>query len=125
VKKEIEDYVFMASRLDTWLSKHPPKFDWWGNWPSGEISTENPICKSLDLGHRLANSDSPVVMKGMPAPVDVPFLDQAGIPTVAYGPGNLPQAHTENEYVQIDQLVAATKALALCAMDYCGFSLMK
>jgi acetylornithine deacetylase/succinyl-diaminopimelate desuccinylase-like protein len=68
------------------------------------------------------HNDSKIAVKGMPAPVDVPFLDAANIPTVAYGPGNLPQAHVENEYVPVDQLIVATKTLAIAAMNYCGFS---
>lgn len=123
VKEEVEKYVSTAAKLDTWLSKHPPQFSWWGHWPSGEIGVDSPICKAIELGHSVANpEDSRIVIKGMPAPVDVPFLDAAGIPTVAYGPGNLPQAHIENEYVPIDQLILATKTLAISAMNYCGFS---
>ena len=121
VKKEIEDYVLAASKLDTWLSKHPPKINWWGSWPSGEISPDAPICRSLSLGHAIATG-SAITTLGMPAPVDVPFLDAAGIPTVAFGPGNLPQAHVENEYVSVEQLIAATKALAIAAMNWCGYS---
>jgi acetylornithine deacetylase/succinyl-diaminopimelate desuccinylase family protein len=126
VKEEIEGYVMTASKLDTWLSKHPPKFSWWGEWPAGQIGVNDPICKSVELGHHLAlNGQANVALKGMPAPVDVPFLDAAGIPTIAYGPGNLAQAHIENEYVPIDQLIVATKALAFAAMNFCGFSIEK
>jgi formylaminopyrimidine deformylase len=116
---EIEEYVLNASKLDTWLSRHPPKFNWWGVWPSGEISPDHPICAAVSLGHRIS-SNSQVTVKGMPAPVDVPFLDQAGIPTVAYGPGDLPQAHTENEFVSVGQLISATKTLAIAVAEWCG-----
>jgi acetylornithine deacetylase len=123
VKAEIEEYVLNASKLDTWLSRHPPKFNWWGSWPSGEISPSHPICESVKLGHAIVESEpvSGIVIKGMPAPVDVPFLDATGIPTIAYGPGDLPQAHVENEYVWVDQLVTATKVLAVAVADWCGF----
>ncbi len=123
VKQEIETYVLTAAKLDTWLSKHPPQLSWWGEWPAGETGIDAPICKAIELGHQVAHrNDSRIVVKGMPAPVDVPFLDNAGISTVAYGPGNLPQAHIENEYVPIDQLILAAKTLAIAAMNYCGFS---
>ena len=36
------------------------------------------------------------------------FLLEAGIPTLIYGPGNLDQAHTVNEYVTIDSLSEST-----------------
>ncbi|MBS7643609.1 M20 family metallopeptidase [Candidatus Bathyarchaeota archaeon] len=50
--------------------------------------------------------------------LDMRFLvNQAGIPTISYGPGLLKTAHTADEYVLVDDLVNATKVLALTAMD--------
>ncbi len=121
VKKEIEEYVLTGSKLDTWLSKNPPEFEWQGVWPAGQISTDHPICKTVAHSHLTANVEN-VMIDGFPAPVDVPFLDQAGIPTIAYGPGNLPQAHAENEYVEIEQLVRAAKTIAVATMEWCGAS---
>ncbi len=121
VKREIEEFVLTGSKLDTWLAKHPPEFNWQGVWPAGEIPADHPICQTLAKAHEFINGRS-VTIDGFPAPVDVPFLDQAGIPTVAYGPGNLPQAHAENEYVEIEQLILATKTIAVSTMNWCGFS---
>ncbi|MFI5450518.1 MAG: M20/M25/M40 family metallo-hydrolase, partial [Candidatus Bathyarchaeia archaeon] len=119
VQQEIQEFVLTGAKLDTWLSKHPPKFEWLGNWPAGEIPTDHPICTSLSKGYEVVH-DSKAKITGFPAPVDAPFLDQAGIPTAIFGPGNLPQAHAENEYVEIDQIVRATKTIALTVMDWCG-----
>jgi formylaminopyrimidine deformylase len=121
VKKEVEDYVYTSCKLDTWLSKHPPRFAWTGSWPSGAIPPDHPICQAVKLGHQVVTGESNLVVRGMPAPVDVPFLDMAGIPTVAMGPGDLPQAHAENEFVSVEQLVAATKIYAVTAMQWCGY----
>ena len=121
IKKEIEDYVLTACRLDTWLSKHPPRFIWQGTWPAGEVSTDHPICTTVSSAHRSATSSS-IAIKGMPAPVDAPFLDSKGIPCVLYGPGNLEQAHSENEYVEVDQLIASTKTISLTILRWCGFT---
>ena len=121
VKKEIADYIFTASKLDTWLSNHPPKIDWQGVWPAGEISMDHDICKTFSSSHEFVFG-SALKIDGFPAPVDAPFLDAAGIPTVLFGPGNLDQAHSENEYVEIDQLINSAKTLAVAAMMWCGFS---
>jgi len=119
VIREIQDYVLTGAKLDSWLSKHPPKFEWQGNWPAGEISPEHPICTTLSKGYEFALNSHPKI-NGFPAPVDAPFLDQAGIATAIFGPGNLPQAHAENEYVEVEQLIRATKIIALAVMDWCG-----
>jgi formylaminopyrimidine deformylase len=121
VKQEIQDYLLAGSKLDTWLSLHPPVLDWKGVWPAGEISPNHDICKTISNMHEIA-SGSKIEIDGFPAPVDVPFLDQAGIPTTVFGPGDLPQAHSENEFVEIDQVIQSTKTLALTAMNWCGFS---
>jgi len=120
VQKEIENYVLTFSKLDTWLSKNPPRFEWQGAWPSGQIASDHPICIALKEAHRSATG-SDVVLRGMPAPVDAPFLDSRGIPTALYGPGNLGEAHSENEFVHVEDLMKATKTLALTIMGWCGY----
>ena len=45
----------------------------------------------------------------------------AGVPhCVAYGPGELEQAHQPDEYCRIDDLVNATKVIALATLDLMG-----
>lgn len=41
----------------------------------------------------------------------------AGIPTIIYGPGDPSLAHIPNEWVGVDEVMEATKALALCAVE--------
>lgn len=46
---------------------------------------------------------------------DSPAYHAIGIPTVVFGPGSLLQAHTKDEYIEIDQLYKATDILeAVC-----------
>lgn len=44
----------------------------------------------------------------------------AGIPTIIYGPGDPALAHVPNEWVGIDEVMEATKAYALCAVELLG-----
>lgn len=41
----------------------------------------------------------------------------AGIPTIIYGPGDPALAHVPNEWIGIDEVMEATKAYALCAVE--------
>jgi succinyl-diaminopimelate desuccinylase len=41
----------------------------------------------------------------------------AGIPTIIYGPGDPALAHVPNEWVGIDEVMEATRAYALCAVE--------
>ena len=50
---------------------------------------------------------------GMSFTTDARFVrNQAGVPAVVCGPGDVAQAHTTDEWVSIDKLAAATAAYA-------------
>jgi acetylornithine deacetylase len=46
---------------------------------------------------------------GVPYGTDAPAFEQAGAPTVVFGPGALAQAHTDDEWISIEQLRMATE----------------
>jgi len=48
------------------------------------------------------------------------FTNHGSIPAVLYGPGNIFDAHTVNEHVDLEEVVAATKVLALIVTQWCG-----
>ncbi|MDP7385636.1 MAG: M20/M25/M40 family metallo-hydrolase, partial [Nitrospinota bacterium] len=54
---------------------------------------------------------------GYVAGTDARLFPPAGIPAVVFGPGEFSQAHTADESVSIDQVVQATRILALLAAD--------
>lgn len=60
-------------------------------------------------------------IEGFAAVCDATFLNQAGIPTIVYGPGSLLQAHGDDEWVSIDEVLTATKVYAITAMDWCSY----
>lgn len=49
---------------------------------------------------------------GVPYGTDAAVFARAGVPTVVFGPGDIAQAHTADEWVAIDQLKAAAKIYA-------------
>ena len=57
---------------------------------------------------------------GFPAVDDATWLTLAGIPAISYGPGDLAVAHANDEFVRIDEVMCATRAFALLAMQWCG-----
>jgi acetylornithine deacetylase len=40
---------------------------------------------------------------------------------VIFGPGLTEQMHATNEWVDVDDVIRATKVLALTIMDWCGW----
>lgn len=53
---------------------------------------------------------------------DLTAILEKGIPGIGFGPGDLDRgnAHKENEFIEVDQLVDATKIYALTMMEACG-----
>lgn len=46
----------------------------------------------------------PTELQGEPYATDAGDLSQGGIPAVVIGPGNIAQAHTKDEFIELDQL---------------------
>jgi acetylornithine deacetylase len=52
---------------------------------------------------------------------DTRFLIQRGhTPTVIFGPGPTSQMHAMNEHVPVENVIIATKVLALAIHDWCA-----
>ncbi|MCL4289403.1 MAG: ArgE/DapE family deacylase [Thermoleophilia bacterium] len=124
VKREIEEHVHRAAQLDPWLREHPPVVEWKLNWPAFSVDPEHPICIAVGDAHELAVAGTrfagrPAV-NGFAAVEDVSFLNLGGVTAISYGPGDLRVAHADDEYILIDELVAACKTYAILALGWCG-----
>jgi acetylornithine deacetylase len=118
VEAEIEARVLAAAGADPWLAQHPPRFDWPGDAPAGFVSAEAPVsATTLDA---MAAVDLPRTVASRTTFFDGPTFTRAGIPTIAFGPGDILRAHGVDEYVPVDQLVRAAQVLAVAAMRFCG-----
>ena len=127
IKREVEEFVGNAARLDPWLREHPPTFDWKLHWEPSILDQEHPICQLMARVHEEASGEPATVgpagesrFQGFCAVCDATFLNKAGIPTVVYGPGSLTVGHAANEYVDIPEVITATKSYALAAIEWCG-----
>ena len=53
----------------------------------------------------------------MPYGTDAAAIAAAGVPTVVFGPGSIAQAHTADEFIEIDELQLATEIFHRIASD--------
>ena len=125
VKHEVAEYVTQIANLDPWLREHPPEIEWNFNWPATSIDPNHPIVQTMLAAHELVAPGAGQVcphhrLQGFCAVDDATWLNNAGIPSITYGPGSLHQAHSENEYVPVEEVITATKAYALAALNWCG-----
>jgi acetylornithine deacetylase/succinyl-diaminopimelate desuccinylase-like protein len=77
-----------------------------------EVPDDLPGCQALREAAS-AVTGREVSFGGLRATTDAVFLTSSGTPTVVFGPGSLEQAHRPDEYVSIEELSRATRALAL------------
>ena len=123
VKGEIERCITATASTDAWLREHPPKIEWVYHWPPYAIPEDHPICRTVLSAHEQVTGKKTKVT-GCFAVYDAAFLTPKGIPAVAYGAGGegLATAHGVDELVVIEDLIRATKVLALTILDWCGYS---
>jgi acetylornithine deacetylase len=58
-------------------------------------------------------------IEGLSAWTDAALLNDAGIPAVCFGPGDIALAHAATEYVPLAEIDAATAVLTAFALDWC------
>jgi acetylornithine deacetylase len=127
VRREVERWIARESSRDDWLAEHPPVIEWWPNSVMPlEIPVSDPIVTTmLEATAGIGRSGA---ISGLDSWYDGATLTQlAGIPSIGFGPpGFDPEgvsiAHSVDEYVPIDGLVACAQALAVAAMRFCELS---
>ena len=93
--------------------------------PPMELPWEHPLVQAMARGHEAATGatldpPSPQNPVNFGAASDASFYEEAGIPAVVYGPGDLKIAHCRDEHVELDEVTTAAKALAAAVIDWCG-----
>lgn len=117
----LADSVASVVAADDWLRDHPPQLEWIeGQFEPGETSLTEPIITALGAAHEEVFGSAPQV-QGVPYGSDLRLFTQHGkIPAVLYGPGDVTYAHTVEEHVDLDEVFACTKTLALLIVRWCG-----
>lgn len=74
-----------------------------------EVSENEAIVRAL--GSALESERLPVRIAGMSAWTDAAILNDAGIPAICFGPGDIGMAHAAEEFVEISEIQQATAVL--------------
>ncbi len=67
-----------------------------------------------------AATGATAVIEGMSAWTDAALLNEAGIPAICYGPGDISLAHAAEEYIALAEIDSATDVLADLAARWCA-----
>jgi acetylornithine deacetylase len=83
-----------------------------------DVATDAPLVQ--ELGAALRSSGEQARIEGMSAWTDAAVLNEAGIPAVCFGPGDISLAHAAEEYIPLDEIDRATAVLGALASRWCG-----
>ncbi|WP_109472516.1 M20 family metallopeptidase [Ornithinimicrobium cavernae] len=86
--------------------------------PAVDTPVDHPMIVALAQAHE-AVTGSPAVYGGVPGATDGTILTRdAGIPTVVYGPGGKWIAHQADEFVEVAEIIEATRVYAETARQF-------
>ena len=90
-----------------------------GAFPSSQTAADDPFVVALrDAGQKALGRE--LGIGGFVACCDMWPFRERGIPAVIFGPGELAQAHTTDEWVELAQVEAAARFYALAALHWLG-----
>lgn len=80
----------------------------WVNMPALAPEIPAPLLDALSLAVQDVTGRAPEV-GGVPFGTDAGPLGESGLPCVVFGPGDIAQAHTKDEWIELDQVHAAAE----------------
>jgi acetylornithine deacetylase len=122
--KEVMDlvraYVLRAAEEDSWLRENPPEVLFFHHDDAYRMNPEAEIVRTILRSGERAFGEKVKIIAGIGANDCRHLVNQAKIPSVVFGPGGLDQSHTIDESIQIEDVIANVKALALAIYSWCG-----
>jgi acetylornithine deacetylase len=82
-----------------------------------DVRLEAPIARAV-LDAARAVTGAPPAIAGLSAWTDAALLNEAGIPAVCYGPGDIALAHAAAEWVPTREIETATEVLTRLALEW-------
>lgn len=82
-----------------------------------DVSPDAPIVRRLKGA--LERENLPVGIEGLSAWTDAALLNEAGIPAICFGPGDIGLAHAAQEFVPIEEIGLATRVLTRVVREWC------
>jgi acetylornithine deacetylase/succinyl-diaminopimelate desuccinylase family protein len=111
---QVERHIHHTSELDPWLTEHPPKLTWKvrdGFVPPVDTPLDDSVVAAVAAAVDFLGRE--VRYGGFTATADLAWYVERGVPGVLFGPGDIAQAHSPNEFVVTDDVLTAAKVLAL------------
>jgi acetylornithine deacetylase len=120
VVKEYTDAIYRCCEGDEWLRNHKPRISIYQSGGPFEMNADHPFVTTFQnaIQHIIGEEQT---AKGTTSGCDSRIWKNiAKCPTIQYGPGNMAQCHTINEYMPLDQYKKAILSYAALILEWCG-----
>jgi acetylornithine deacetylase len=119
VRRQFAAALADASQRDAWLSDHPVQLEWYGGqFDAVEVDPQLPAFAALQGAHADEFGVNPE-LEGAPYGSDMRLLvHEAETPAILYGPGDIRQAHSTDEWIAVDEIVQAARVVTAAAARY-------
>ncbi len=114
-----EQAIQTAALGDPWLAEHPPTVEWFeGQFESAATDLDSTLLTQLNTAHTEVHG-SGTGTHGVTYGSDLRFFtNDAGMPAVLYGPGDVADAHTVGEHVLVSDVLDAARTVAHLLMNW-------
>ena len=118
---EMEQCLQEICEQDDWLQENPLKIEWFGaRWLPGSLEVDHPLMTELITSYKEIKGEAPMI-EASPWGTDGGILSNVGgTPVVVFGPGVTEVAHDANEYIILDEWLAASEIIASTLLKWCG-----
>jgi acetylornithine deacetylase len=112
--KEIRD-AFAAVRVGH------PELEATVTLTTAQLPSDVPIDSAVveRLRGAMDRENVPVKIEGLSAWTDAALLNEAGVPTICFGPGDIAHAHAAEEFVQVEEIDVAKRVLTRVVREWC------
>jgi acetylornithine deacetylase len=119
-RREFEQAV-TAGAANAVQLEHPVRVEWWGGqFLPAQTAPDATIVTTTHAAIADVTGTAPRV-EGMTYGADMRLLvNEGGIPTVLFGPGNVRHAHRPDESVAIGDLMTVARVIAVTALRFCS-----
>jgi acetylornithine deacetylase len=123
VRSMLNTVIDEVCEADDWLKDHRPEMELYGtSWHGAELDADFPLVQLLSKHCDQIYGQKTTVDAASFCTDGAMMSRFANTPAVTFGPGNIAVAHETNEYVEIEEILSATKAIGATVLDWCGIA---
>ena len=119
VEEDFGNALESVCREDPWLRTHPPELSMYQAGGAFQMDADHTFVGAFRNAVQTVTNEKSVIA-GSPAGSDSRIWKNiAGCPTVQYGPGNLEQCHSVDEYLSVESYLETIRVYAELILGWC------